>query len=87
MTSTGCGPSDPAAATESGESAAIHARLHSDPTIASYQAATLLPLLHAERQELLEIGSTSDRLARLLRIVAGETGILRHLLGMGRMGA
>ncbi len=76
-----------AAATESGESAAIHARLHADPVIASYQAATLLPLLHAERQELLEIGSTSARLERLLRIVAGETGVLRHLLGTGRMGA
>jgi Lon protease-like protein len=76
-----------AAAAESGESAAIHARLHADPVIASYQAATLLPLLHAERQELLEIRSTSERLERLLRIVAGETGVLRHLLGMGRMGA
>ena len=76
-----------AAAAESGESAAIHARLHADPVIASYQAATLLPLLHAERQELLEITSTSERLERLLHIVAGETGILRHLLGTGRMGA
>jgi Lon protease-like protein len=76
-----------AAAAESGESAAIHGRLHADPVVASYQAATLLPLLHAERQELLEIRSTDERLQRLLRIVAGETGILRHLLGMGRMGA
>ena len=76
-----------AAAAESGESAAIHARLHADPVVASYQAATLLPLLHAERQELLELASTSERLERLLRIVAGETGILRHLLGTGRMGA
>ena len=76
-----------AVAAESGEGAAIHARLHADPTIASYQAATLLPLSHVERQELLEIGTTSERLDRLLRIVAGETGILRHLLGMGRMGA
>lgn len=76
-----------AAAVESGENAAIHARLHADPVIASYQAATLLPLLHAERQELLEIPTTGERLERLLRIVAGETGVLRHLLGMGRMGA
>ena len=76
-----------AAAAESGEAAAIHARLHRDPVIASYQAATLLPLLHPERQELLEITTTTDRLERLLRIVAGETGILRHLLATGRMGA
>lgn len=76
-----------AAATESGESATIHGRLSADPVVASYQAATLLPLLHPERQELLEIPTTTDRLEHLLRIVAGETGILRHLLGMGRMGA
>ena len=76
-----------ATATESGESATIHGRLSADPVIASYQAATLLRLLHPERQELLEIPTTTDRLKHLLRIVAGETGILRHLLGMGRMGA
>lgn len=76
-----------AAATESGRTAAIHARLHADPVIASYQAATLLPLLHPERQELLEVPTTSERLERLLLIVAGETGLLLHMLGKGRMGA
>jgi Lon protease-like protein len=76
-----------AAATESGRTAAIHARLHADPVIASYQAATLLPLLHPERQELLEVPTTSERLERLAQITAGETGLLRHMLATGRMGA
>ncbi len=47
----------------------------------------MLPLSHPERQELLEISSTSDRLERLLLYLAGETGLLRHMLGLGRMGA
>lgn len=76
-----------AAAAESGSAAAIHTRLHVDPVTASYQAATLLPLLHPERQELLEILTTSKRLDRLLQIMAGETGLLLHMLGTGRMGA
>ncbi len=76
-----------AAAIESGQPASISSELHRDPTTASYQAATLLPISHPERQELLEIATTTLRLEHELRIVAGETGILRHLLGMGRMGA
>jgi Lon protease-like protein len=76
-----------AAAAESGRPASISAVLHADPTIASYQAATLLPISHPERQELLEIETTTERLEQELRIVDGETGILRHLLGLGRMGA
>ena len=76
-----------AAAVESGRPASISSTLNPDPTIASYQAATLLPISHPERQELLEIETTTLRLQQELRIVAGETGILRHLLGMGRMGA
>ncbi len=76
-----------AAAVESGRPASISSTLNPDPTIASYQAATLLPISHPERQELLEIETTTLRLQQELRIVAGETGILRHLLGLGRMGA
>ena len=76
-----------AAAAESGQPASISSSLHPDPTIASYQAATVLPISHPERQELLEIETTSQRLEQELRIVAGETGILRHMLGLGRMGA
>lgn len=76
-----------AVAVESGQPASISSALHSDPTIASYQAATLLPISHPERQELLEIETTTLRLEQELRIVAGETGILRHLLGLGRMGS
>lgn len=76
-----------AAAVESGEPASISSVLHADPTIASYQAATLLPISHPERQELLEIETTTLRLEQELLIVVGETGILRHVLGMGRMGA
>jgi Lon protease-like protein len=76
-----------AAAVESGRPASISSTLHADPTIASYQAATLLPVSHPERQELLEIETTAERLEQELRIVAGETGVLRHLLGLGRMGA
>lgn len=76
-----------AAAAESGQPASISSALHPNPTIASYQAATMLPISHPERQELLELATTTDRLEQELRIVAGETGILRHLLGLGRMGA
>ncbi|NNC93432.1 MAG: LON peptidase substrate-binding domain-containing protein [Acidimicrobiia bacterium] len=74
-----------AAAAESGQSASIASQLNADPTVASYQAVTLLPISHPERQELLEIETTTLRLEQELRIVAGETGILRHLLGLGRM--
>ena len=76
-----------AAAVESGQPASISSSLHRHPTIASYQAATVLPISHPERQELLEIETTTERLEHELRIVAGETGILRHMLGLGRMGA
>ncbi len=76
-----------AAAIESGQPASISSTLNADPTIASYQAATLLPISHPERQELMEIETTTLRLEQELRIVAGETGILRHLLGLGRMGS
>jgi Lon protease-like protein len=75
-----------AAAVESGQPRSISSGLNADPTIASYQAATVLPISHPERQELLEIETTTLRLEQELRIVAGETGILRHLLGLGRMG-
>ena len=75
-----------AAAVESGQPGSISSSLNADPTIASYQAATLLPISHPERQELMEIETTSLRLEQALRIVTGETGILRHLLGLGRMG-
>ncbi|MBT8164298.1 MAG: LON peptidase substrate-binding domain-containing protein [Acidimicrobiia bacterium] len=76
-----------AAAAESGRPASISSVLHRDPTLASYQVATVLPLSHPERQELLEIETTTERLEQELRIAAGETGVLRHLLGLGRMGA
>ena len=76
-----------AAAIESGQAASISSVLHRDPTLASYQAATLLPVSHPERQELLEIETTSERLEQELKIARGETGVLRHLLGLGRMGA
>lgn len=76
-----------AAAVESGRPASIGSALHADPTLASYQAATVLPISHPERQELLEIETTTERLEQELRIAAGETGVLRHLLGLGRMGS
>jgi len=76
-----------AAAVESGRPASIASTLHADPTLASYQAATVLPISHPERQELLEIETTTERLEQELRIAAGETGVLRHLLGLGRMGS
>jgi Lon protease-like protein len=76
-----------AAAVESGRPASIASGLHADPTLASYQAATVLPISHPERQELLEIETTTERLEQELRIAAGETGVLRHLLGLGRMGS
>ena len=76
-----------AAAVESGQPVSISSALHPNPTVASYQAATMLPISHPERQELLELETTTQRLEQELRIVAGETGILRHLLGLGRMGA
>jgi Lon protease-like protein len=76
-----------AAAVESGRPASVASGLHADPTLASYQAATVLPISHPERQELLEIETTTERLEQELRIAAGETGVLRHLLGLGRMGS
>ena len=76
-----------AAAVESGRGVQLEPTFHPDPRIASYQLGTMLPLSHPERQELLEISSTSDRLERLLLYLAGETGLLRHMLGLGRMGA
>jgi Lon protease-like protein len=74
-----------AAAVESGEAGRIGARLHSDPRLAVYQASMLMPLSHPERQELLEMATTTERFEWLLRVAAGETGLLRHVLATGRM--
>lgn len=76
-----------AAAVESGRGVQLEAAIHPNPRIASYQLGTMLPLSHPERQELLEIPTTTARLERLLLYLAGETGLLRHMLGLGRMGA
>ena len=76
-----------AAAVESGRGIQLEPKIHPDPRIASYQLGTMLPISHPERQELLEIPTTSERLERVLLYLAGETGLLRHMLGLGRMGA
>jgi Lon protease-like protein len=65
----------------------LESSIHPDPRIASYQLGTMMPISHPERQELLEIPTTSERLDRVLLYLAGETGLLRHMLGLGRMGA
>jgi len=76
-----------AAAVESGRGLLLESSIHPDPRIASYQLGTMMPISHPERQELLEIPTTSERLDRVLLYLAGETGLLRHMLGLGRMGA
>lgn len=76
-----------AAAVESGRGVQLAAKIHNSPRIASYQLGTMLGISHPERQELLELPTTSERLERVLQILAGETGLLRHMLGLGRMGA
>ena len=76
-----------AASVESGRGVHTKSEIHSDPRIASYQMGTMLGISHPERQELLEIPSTTERLQRVLLYLAGETGLLRHMLGLGRMGA
>ncbi len=76
-----------AAAAESGRGMQLAAKIHDSPLIASYQLGTMLGISHPERQELLELPTTSERLERVLLILAGETGLLRHMLGLGRMGA
>ncbi len=76
-----------AAAVESGRGVQLAAKIHDSPRIASYQLGTMLGISHPERQELLELPTTSERLERVLLILAGETGLLRHMLGLGRMGA
>ena len=76
-----------AATVESGQDVQLEAKIHADPRIASYQLGTMLGISHPERQELLEIPTTAERLDRVLLYLAGETGLLRHMLGLGRMGA
>lgn len=76
-----------AASVETGVSRRINSQLHPDPRLAAYQAAMRLGLSHPERQDLLELDSTSDRLRHMLRVAAGETSVLRHMLSLGRMQA
>jgi Lon protease-like protein len=49
-----------------------------DPSQLAYQIAARLPLLPADRQSLLEIDTTAERLARLNRLLRREIALLRH---------
>ena len=52
--------------------------LPSDPNQLGYQIAARLPLMPADRQSLLEIDTTAERLARLNRMLRRELALLRH---------
>jgi uncharacterized protein len=52
--------------------------LPSDPSQLAYQIAARLPLLPADRQSLLEVETTAERLARLNRLLRREIALLRH---------
>jgi Lon protease-like protein len=52
--------------------------LPADASQLAYQIAARLPLLPADRQSLLEIETTAERLARLHRMLRRELALLRH---------
>jgi Lon protease-like protein len=52
--------------------------LPTDPSQLGYQIAARLPLLPADRQSLLEIETTAERLAGLNRMLRREIALLRH---------
>jgi Lon protease-like protein len=69
--------------------------LPADPNQLGYHAGARLPLLPSDRQVLLELETTAERLARLNRLLRREIALLRHtrsiavapgvvLLGAGR---
>lgn len=49
-----------------------------DPSQLAYQIAAQLPLVPADRQSLLEVDTTAERLARLNRMLRREIALLRH---------
>ena len=55
------------------------ADLHEDPRVCSYVIAAALVIDTAERQKLLEAGSTTDRLRYELRLLARELAIFPEL--------
>jgi len=52
--------------------------LPDDPGQLAYQIAARLPLQPADRQSLLEVDTTAERLARLNRLLRRELALLRH---------
>jgi Lon protease-like protein len=54
------------------------AELPGDPNQLGYQIAARLPLLPVDRQTLLEVDTTAERLARLNRLLRREIALLRH---------
>jgi hypothetical protein len=52
--------------------------LPADPSQLAYQVAARLPLLPADRQSLLDVETTAERLAGLHRMLRREIGLLRH---------
>jgi Lon protease-like protein len=52
--------------------------LPADPSQLAYQIAARLPLLPGDRQSLLEVDTTAERLARLNRLLRREIALLRH---------
>lgn len=52
--------------------------LPADVSQLAYQIAARLPLLPADRQSLLEVDTTAERIARLTRMLRREIALLRH---------
>ncbi|MDT4918044.1 MAG: uncharacterized protein QOH89_2744 [Pseudonocardiales bacterium] len=52
--------------------------LPADPNQLAYQAGARLPLQPADRQSLLDIETTAERLGRLNRLLRRELALLRH---------
>lgn len=68
---------------EAGEGGDIHFELSADPVAASYQVASLMRLVHPERQELLELPTAETRLDRERRLLVREVDLLERIIQEG----
>jgi len=69
-----------AVSAEAGQGGDVMFELSADPTAASYQVASILRLVAPERQELLELPSTQDRLRRESMLIRRETELLERTM-------
>jgi hypothetical protein len=70
-----------AARSEAGLFGDVHARLSSNPELASHQVASLLQVSSPEIQELFEAGDAAARLDRASAMLRRETLLLRATMG------